>query len=161
MLRVAAKVTFALFAVAYLLPLTAGLGFKLLLLPAAVPNGWPDEAQQQVRTTLYLIAFLGCIASAVACWQVAIGWLSRGREWFAAQSRWLKLTALFAPACMVVGAVDYYRRMVELKASTDPTLMPAVYWENSFQTAWMVIAWSLLFLPPAAMALWPRHRNPS
>jgi hypothetical protein len=152
-----AKIVFALFALAYLLPLTALLGFKFLMLPAAVPNGWPDETRQQVFTTLYFVIYLGCVASAVAGWQIVIGWLSRGREWFAAQSRRLKLVALFAPACVLAAAVDYFFTVTQLKANTDPTLMPAVYWENMQRTSWGLVAWSLLFLPPALIAAWPRR----
>jgi hypothetical protein len=152
-----AKIVFALFALAYLLPLTAALGFKFLMLPAAVPNGWPDETRQQVFTTLYFVVYLGCVGSLVAAWQVAVGWLSRGRQWFAAQSLWLKLAALFAPACVVAAAVNNFFAMAQQRATTDPTLMPAVYWENMQRLSWGLVAWSLLFLPPALIAAWPRR----
>jgi hypothetical protein len=152
-----AKIVFALFALAYLLPLTALLGFKFLMLPAAVPNGWPDETRQQVFTALYFVVYLGCVGSLVAAWQVVIGWLSRGRQWFAAQSRWLKLAALFAPACVVAAAVYSFFALAQQRATTDPTLMPAVYWENMERLSWGLLAWSLLFLPPALIAAWPRR----
>jgi hypothetical protein len=151
------RIAFALFAAAFLLPLTAVLGFKLLLLPMAFPTGWPDELSRQGMAVLYLLVFLGTVASAAVAWMLAIGWLRRGRDWFATQSRWLKLAALFAPASVLASAVRYYFTMVQLRATTDPTLMPEVYWENMQRLSWVMIAWSLTFLPPALMAAWPRR----
>jgi hypothetical protein len=157
MSRPLAKVVFALCALIYLLPLTAVLGFKFILLPAAVPNGWPDGFSRQALLVLYFLVYLGCIASTGAAWQLAIGWLARGRGWFVAQPRWLKLAALFAPVCVVASAVKFYFAMHQSHATTDPTLMPAAYWENSLRLAWILVIWSLFFLPPALMATWPRR----
>src|SRR5687768_18524095 len=95
----AARIVFTLLALAYLVLLTGLLGFRILMLPTLMPQGWPGDPGKAQAPWAVLAFFGALVVSTCVAWYLVIGFVARGRDWLGRRAKWLKAAALFAPLC--------------------------------------------------------------